>query len=253
MPGGASLARAYGKLGTLSVESGVAASWVRAVAPRPAGWRSNHGVNRYRRLPPSIRRGLLGVREWVLPGGASLARAYGKLGTLSVESGVAASWVRAVAPRPAGWRSNHGVNRYRRLPPSIRRGLLGVREWVLPGGASLARAYGKLGTLSVESGVAASWVRAVAPRPAGWRSNHGVNRYRRLPPSIRRGLLGVREWVLPGGASLARAYGKLGTLSVGSGVAVSWDRAGLSPAQAAEQTQLRGPMESWGRCRPGQA
>ncbi len=70
---------------------------------------------------------------------------------------------------------------------------------------------------------------------------------------IRRGLLGVRDWVLPGGASLARAYGKLGTLSVGSGVAVSWDRAGLSSARAAEQTQLRGPMESWGRCRPGQA
>ncbi|HHT0513848.1 TPA: hypothetical protein ACTW9A_003744 [Raoultella planticola] len=51
----------------------------------------------------------------------------------------------------------------------------------------------------------------------------------------------------------ARAYEKLGTLSVGSGVAASWDRAGLSPAQAAEQTRRRGPTESWGRCRPGQA
>ncbi|HHT0105992.1 TPA: hypothetical protein ACTXAP_005425, partial [Raoultella planticola] len=51
----------------------------------------------------------------------------------------------------------------------------------------------------------------------------------------------------------ARAYGKLGTLSVGSGVTASWDRAGLSPAQAAEQTRLRGPTESWGRCRSGQA
>ena len=130
-----------------------------------------------------IRRGLLGVRVWVLPGGASLARAYGKRWTLSVGSGVAASWDRVVAPRPAGWRSNHGANRYRRLPPSIRRGLLGVREWVLPGGASLARAYGKLRTLSVRSGVTASWDRAVAPRPAGWRSNHGANRYRRLPLS----------------------------------------------------------------------
>ncbi|HHT0101777.1 TPA: hypothetical protein ACTXAP_001075, partial [Raoultella planticola] len=51
----------------------------------------------------------------------------------------------------------------------------------------------------------------------------------------------------------ARAYGKRWLLSVGSGVAVSWDRAGLSPAQATEQTRLRGPTESWGRCRPGQA
>ncbi|TCL52098.1 hypothetical protein EDC47_10182 [Raoultella planticola] len=210
MPGGASLARAYGKLRTLSVESGVAASWIRAVAPRPAGWRSNHGVNRYRRLPPSIRRGLLGVREWVLPGGASLARAYGKLRTLSVRSGVTASWDRAVAPRPAGWRSNHGANRYRRLPPSIRRGLLGVREWVLPGGASLARAYGKRWTLSVGSGVAASWDRVVAPRPAGWRSNHGVNRYRRLPPSIRRGLLGVRGGCCPAALRLRGPTGSCG-------------------------------------------
>ncbi|HHS9596158.1 TPA: hypothetical protein ACTXD9_004089, partial [Raoultella planticola] len=51
----------------------------------------------------------------------------------------------------------------------------------------------------------------------------------------------------------ARAYEKLGTLSVGSGVTASWDRAGLSPAQAAEQTRLHGPTASGGRCRSGQA
>ena len=94
---------------------------------------------------------------------------------------------------------------------------------MLPGGASLARAYGKLGTLSVGSGVTVSWDRAgLSPAQAAEQTR-------------------------------LRVYGKRWTLSVGSGVAVSWDRAGLSPAQAAEQTQLRGPMESWGRCRPGQA
>ncbi|HFI5592134.1 TPA: hypothetical protein ACGQW1_000940 [Raoultella planticola] len=93
----------------------------------------------------------------------------------------------------------------------------------MPGGASLARAYGKLGTLSVGSGVTVSWDRVgLSPAQAAEQTR-------------------------------LRAYGKLWLLSVGSGVTASWDRAGLSPAQAAEQTRLHGPTESWGRCRPGQA